>query len=103
MTITKAQSLLLSNDQLLAHIIENAPKPIQILEVLPFYPVDGDSLRINRAATSADFGIAPLWDPGTGLGTTEGRTIPTSVSFELKQQVQDVIVSDLAANTQSNV
>ncbi|HZN63464.1 MAG TPA: hypothetical protein VFC90_13750 [Planctomycetota bacterium] len=104
MTLTKAQSLLLSNDQLLAHIIENAPKPVQSLEVLPFFPVDGDSLRINRAATSGDFGIAPLWDKATGaFATTEGKTIPTSVSFELKQLVQDVIVMDFAANTESNV
>jgi hypothetical protein len=103
MPLTKAQSLLLSNDQLLAHIIENAPKPIQLLEVLPFFPVDGDSLRINRAATSGDFGIAPLWDTGAGIATSEGVTVPTSVSFELKQLVQDVIVRDLAANAESNV
>jgi hypothetical protein len=74
MPLTKAQSLLLSNDQLLAHIIENAPKPIQILEVLPFFPVDGDSLRINRAATSGDFGIAPLWDT-LSIATTEGKLV----------------------------
>ena len=102
MPLTKAQSLLLSNDQLLAHIIENAPKPIQILEVLPFFPVDGDSLRINRAATSGDFGIAPKWDT-LSVAPTEGLTVPTSLSFELKQLVQDVIVADLAANAESNV
>lgn len=102
MPLTKLQSLLLSNDSLLAHIIENAPKPVQLLEVLPFFPVDGDSLRINRAATSGDFGLAPLWDT-LSVATNEGKTIPTSVSFEIKQLVQDVIVADLAANAESNV
>lgn len=104
MPLTKAQGLLLSNDELLAHLLENAANRIQLAEKLPFFPVNGDTLRVERSS-AADFGVDPLFDP-VPLTTTEGVAVPTSAleaKFELKMLVQDVIVEDLVAIDFSNV
>jgi hypothetical protein len=104
MPLTKTEGLKLSNDELLAHLLENDSKRIQLAEKLPFYPVNGDSLRVERAS-STDFGVDPLFDT-VPVTVTEGKAVPTSsleVSFELKLLVQDVIVNDFVAYNQSNV
>lgn len=104
MPLTKSQGLFLSNDELLAHLLENAANRIQLAEKLPFFPVNGDHLRVERSQPS-DFGVDPLFDP-VPLTTTEGLAVPTSTleaNFELKLLVQDVIVEDFVAINQSNV
>lgn len=104
MPLTKAQGLFLSNDELLGHLLENAANRIQLAEKLPFFPVNGDTLRIERSQVS-DFGVDPLFDT-VPVTVTEGVAVPTSgleAKFELKLLVQDVIVEDLVAINQSNV
>jgi hypothetical protein len=104
MPLTKAEGLLLSNDELLAHLLENEARRIQLAERLPFFPVNGHSLRVERSQLS-DFGTDPLFDT-VPVTVTEGKATPTSAletSFELKLLVQDVIVNDYVAYNQSNV
>lgn len=104
MPLTKTEGLLLSNDELLAHLLENDGKRIQLAERLPFFPVNGDTLRVERASSS-DFGVDPLFDT-VPVTVTEGKAVPTSAleaKFELKLLVQDVIVNDFVAYNQSNV
>jgi hypothetical protein len=104
MPLTKAEGLLLSNDELLAHLLENDGSRIQLAERLPFFPVNGDTLRVERASSS-DFGSDPLFDT-VPVTVTEGKAVPTSsleAKFELKLLVQDVIVNDFVAYNQSNV
>ena len=104
MPLTKAEGLLLSNDELLAHIIENDSSRIQLAERLPFFPINGQELRVERASAS-DFGVDPLFDT-VPVTVTEGKAVPTSsleAKFELKLLMQDVIVNDFVQYNQSNV
>jgi hypothetical protein len=104
MAIDKTQGLLLSNDELLAHLLENESKRIQLAERLPFFPVNGHALRVERV-DSANFGIEPLFDT-VPVTVTEGSAVPQSsleANFELKLLVQDVKVNDYVAYNQSNV
>lgn len=104
MPLTKTQGLLLSNDELLAHLLENEAKRIQLAERLPFFPVNGDHLRVERV-DYANFGNLPLFDT-VPVTVTEGVAVPQSsleANFELKLLIQDVIVNDFVAYNQSNV
>lgn len=104
MPLTKAEGLLLSNDELLAHLLENDSNRIQLAERLPFFPVNGDTLRVERSS-AADFGTDPVFDT-VPVVVPEGVAKPTSsleAKFELKLLVQDVIVNDFVAYNQSNV
>jgi hypothetical protein len=104
MPLTKTEGLLLSNDELLAHLLENDSNRIQLAERLPFFPVNGDTLRVERA-NAADFGTDPLFDT-VPVAVAEGIARPTSsleAKFELKLLIQDVIVNDFVAYNQSNV
>lgn len=104
MPLTKAQGLLLSNDELLAGLIENEPKKIQLAEVLPFYPINGDTLRVERSS-AADYGIAPLFDT-VPVTVTEGVAVPTSAleaKFELKGVVQNCVVNQWVSSAASPV
>lgn len=106
MPLNKTDGLLLSNDELLAHLLENDSSRIQLAEKLPFFPVNGDTLRVERAS-AADFGIDPLFIETTPpVAVTEGVAKPTlalEAKFELKLLVQDLIVNDFVAYNQSNV
>jgi hypothetical protein len=103
MPLDKTKGLLLSNDELLGHLLENDSNRIQLAERLPFFPVNGDSLRVARVS-AANFGADPLFD-SVPVTVTEGVATPTDpdVSFEIKLLVQDVIVNDFVAYNQSNV
>jgi hypothetical protein len=104
MPLTKTEGLLLSNDELLAHLLENESKRIQLAERLPFFPVNGDTLRVERV-DAANFGADPLFDT-VPVAVTEGVAVPQSsleAKFELKLLVQDVKVNDFVAYNQSNV
>jgi hypothetical protein len=104
MPLTKAQGLLLSNDDLLAGLIENEPKKIQLAEVLPFFPINGDTLRVERSSAS-DFGIAPLFDT-VPVTVTEGVAVPTTsleAKFELKGIVQNVVVNSYVSTALSAI
>jgi hypothetical protein len=104
MPLSKTEGLLLSNDELLAHLLENDQNRIQLAERLPFFPVNGDTLRVERV-DSANFGADPLFDT-VPVAVTEGKAVPQTTleaKFELKLLVQDVIVNDFVAYNQSNV
>lgn len=101
MPLTKTQALFLSNDELLAGLLENAEIPIELSDTFPFFPINGDSLRVERSLPS-DFGVDPQFDP-VPLTVTEGLAAPPEVRFELKMMAQDVIVEDLVSINQSSV
>ena len=104
MPLSKDYGLLLSNDELLAGLLENEPKKIQLAEVLPFLPIDGDSLRVERSSSS-DFGTEPLFDT-VPVTVTEGVASPSTslaATFQIKGLVQDVIVNDWVNYAISNV
>jgi hypothetical protein len=104
MALSKTEGLLLSNDELLAHLLENESKRIQLAERLPFFPVNGHQLRVERV-DAANFGTAPLFDT-VPVTVTEGSAVPQSgleANFELKLLVQDVKINDYVAYNQSNV
>lgn len=104
MPLTKSQGLFLSNLELLAGLWENAESRMELSDYLPFYPVEGDHLRVERSQPS-DFGVDPLFDP-VPLTTTEGLAVPTSTleaNFELKLLAQDIIAEDFVSMNQSNV
>jgi hypothetical protein len=104
MPLDKTQGLRLSNDELLGHLLENAQNRIQLAERLPFFPISGDSLRVERAS-AVDFGIDPAFDDQVAP-VAEGVAIPTlslETKFELKLLTQQVNVFDFVAYNQSSV
>jgi len=104
MPLDKTQGLRLSNDELLGHLLENAQNRIQLAERLPFFPITGDSLRVERAS-AVDFGADPAFDDLVAP-VNEGVAIPTlslETKFELKLITQQVIVNDFVAYNQSSV
>ncbi len=109
MPLTKAQGLFLSNDELLAHLLENEKDRIELAPTLPFMPVNGHLLRVERVS-AANRGAEPTFDAVGGGGASanpgEGLAVPaaaTEDTFELKLLVQDVIVADYTAYAESNV
>jgi hypothetical protein len=115
MPLARLEGRLLSNDVLLRDLIENEPNRMQMAFLLPFVPIRGDQRRVERSATTVDYGTNVLDDglPGdddprfdTGdtstFTTKEGVAIPTQeANFELKLLVHDVVVQDYVSINQS--
>ncbi|MCE9583169.1 MAG: phage major capsid protein [Planctomycetes bacterium] len=102
MPLTNTQALLLSNDALLAGLVENDPKRIQLSRRLPFYALAGDRLTVPRV-TNANLGTA-LWDAGgTALSDTPAVPNDPNVSFSLKLLATSFKVNYTAEYDMSNV
>jgi len=101
--LSKAEGLLLSNDELLGGLLENVTRRHQLAPLLPFSCIHGDSLRIARA-DAADFGPLPDFDTVPLASLPDGTATPTGdVSFELKMLTQDVATTLYAKENLSAV
>jgi hypothetical protein len=104
MPLTKSEGLKLSNDELLGGLLRNDGLRHQLAARLPFRPVKGDSLRVERSSAS-DYGIDPLFDT-VPVTVTEGKAVPTAsleATFSFAGLIQDVKVNDFVEFNQSNV
>ncbi len=101
MALTNAQALLLSNDQLLAGLLEDEPNRLQFLEMFPYHRVNGDSLRVSRSS-AANFGAEGTADSGN-VAPSVSQAVPANVSFQLTGLVQDFTVAQLHDLSFSNV
>jgi len=98
MALTLAQAALLSNDVVLAGVIETIVKESPILERLPFIEMVGNALTYNRenaAAAAAWFAVGDAW--------TEGVTTFTQVAATLGILGGDADVDNYLQMTRSNV
>lgn len=102
MPLTNAQAQLLSEEALLAGLVENDPKRIQLARRLPFYAVGGDRLAVPRV-TSGNLGTA-VWDTGgTAISDTSAVPSDPDVTFPLKLLVTSFKVNATAEYDMSNV
>lgn len=98
MALTQAQGLLLSNDVLLRHFIEDQVRVTQLAHFLRFTEVDGN---LERWATTALLPIAP--PIGFGAALTEQTTVPQSRTYDFGMLATARTVSYSTQDTQSNV
>lgn len=102
MALTNAQAQLLSTEALLAGLVENDPKRIQLARRLPFFALSGDRLAVPRV-TNANLGTA-IWDAG-GSAISDTPAVPDdpNVSFPLKLLVTSFKMNYTAEEDMSNV
>jgi Phage capsid family len=98
MALTKAEAAKLSNDLLVAGVIETIVKESQLLAFLPFMEVSGTAIRYNREATmpaAAFYDVGDTW--------TEATPTFTEVTTALKILGGDADVDNFLAATYANV
>src|SRR3712207_263842 len=98
MAVTLTEAAKLSNDVVLAGVIETIVKDSPILQRLPFIELVGNALTYNRenAAAGANwFAVGDTW--------TEGTPTFTQVTATLKILGGDADVDQYLATTRSNV
>jgi hypothetical protein len=98
MALTKAEAAKLSNDLLVAGVIETIVKESQLLAFLPFIEVSGTAIRYNREATMP---AASFYDIGETW--TEATPTFTEVTTALKILGGDADVDNFLAATYANV
>lgn len=98
MPLTQAQGLLLSNDILMRHILEDSPFVTQLVHFFRFFEVDGDTER--WATTSALPTALPI---GFGQPLTEQTTVPASRTYSFGQIATAREVLYNTQDLQSNV
>jgi HK97 family phage major capsid protein len=98
MALTLAEASKLSNDVLLAGVIETIIKDSPILQVLPFIEIVGNGLTYNRESTAA---TASFYD----VGDTWTESTPTfsQVTATLKIMGGDADIDNYLVATRSNV
>ena len=97
-SVTLAQASKLTNDMLLAGVIESIVEVNPLFEVLPFMGIDGNALAYNREATLGDSQFAGVDD------TITAKTPATfnRVTSELTTIIGDAEVNGLIQATRSN-
>jgi HK97 family phage major capsid protein len=98
MALTLAEAAKLSNDLVLAGIIETAVKVSPVLQVMPFVEITGNSLKYNRENALAAAGFFPV-----GGTWTESTPTFTQVSSALVILGGDADVDNYVRQTRSNV
>jgi len=98
-SITLAQSASLSQDLLLAGVIENIVTVNPMFEVFPFMEVDGNALAYNRELTLGDVQFGGV---GTTIAAKAAATF-TPVTANLTTLVGDAEVNGLIQATRSNI
>ena len=99
-SITLAEAGKLSQDMLISGVIENMIMVDQFYQILPFMPIEGNSLAYNRENTSG----AVQW-LGVG-GTIAAGKAPasfTKVNANLTTIIGDAEVNGLITATLSNI
>jgi len=98
MALTLAEAAKLSNDMLLAGVIETIIYDSPVLQVLPFIEIVGNGLTYNRenaAASAAFYDVGDTWVEGTPTFTQQTAT--------LKILGGDADVDNFLAATRSNI
>ncbi|MFQ5874301.1 MAG: major capsid protein [Dehalococcoidia bacterium] len=98
MALTLAEAAKLSNDVLLAGVIETIINESPVLQVMPFIEIVGNSLTYNRentAPTVSFFDVGDTW--------TESTPTFTQVTATLKILGGDADVDNYLSSTRSNV
>ena len=98
MALTLTEAAKLSNDLLLAGVIESVIKESPVLQELPFIEITGNSLTYNRenaAPTAAFFDVGDTW--------TESTPTFTQVTTALAILGGDADVDNYLKTTRSNI
>jgi len=97
-SITLAESAKLSQNQLIAGVIENIVTVNPIYELLPFMGIDGNALAYNRENALGDSQFLGVG----GTITAKAATTFTSVTSSLTTLIGDAEVNGLIQATRSN-
>jgi len=97
-SVTLAQAAKLTNDMLLAGVIESIVEVNPIYELMPFMGIDGNALAYNREATLGDTQFAGVDD----TITAKNPATFTRVTSELTTLIGDAEVNGLIQATKSN-
>src|SRR3970040_872588 len=98
MALPLAEAAKLSNDLLLAGVIESIIKESPVLQRLPFIEITGNGLTYNRenaSPTAAFYDVGDTW--------TEDTPTFTQVTATLKVLGGDADVDDFLKTTRSNI
>lgn len=98
-SVTLAESAKLSQDQLIAGVIENIVTVNPLYEVMPFMGIEGNALAYNRENALGDVQFS-------GVGTTITAKAPatfTAVTASLTTLIGDAEVNGLIEATRSNI
>src|SRR3989304_895159 len=98
MALTLAEAAKLSNDVLLAGVIETIIKDSPVLQRLPFIEIVGNGLTYNREATApsaAFFDVGDAW--------TESMPTFTQITSQLKIMGGDADIDNFLIATRSNL
>lgn len=111
-SVTLAESAKLSQNELVAGVIENIITVNQMFEVLPFDDIEGNALAYNRENALGGVGVAGIGDAiGTddenpltgGSGTGKDAATFTQVTSSLTTILGDAEVNGLIQSTRSNI
>ncbi len=97
-SITLAESALLSQDELIVGIIEEVITVNKMYQVLPFLPIEGNSLAYNREDVLGDVQVAGVGDSVTA----KAAATFTQVNSNLTTIIGDAEVNGLIQATRSN-
>lgn len=98
-SVTLAESAKLSQDQLVAGVIENVISVDQFFGVLPFQGIDGNALSYNRENALGDVQVAGVGD----TITAKNAATFTKVTDNLTTIIGDAEVNGLIEATRSNI
>lgn len=97
-SVTLAESAKLSQDQLVAGVIENIVTVNPIYEMMPFMPIDGNALSYNRENALGDVQFLGVG----GTITAKAAATFTKVTSDLTTLIGDAEVNGLIQATRSN-
>lgn len=97
-SVTLAEAAKLTNDMLLAGVIESIVEVNPIYELMPFMGIDGNALAYNREKTLGDVQFAGVDD----TITAKNPATFTRVTSELTTLIGDAEVNGLIQATRSN-
>jgi hypothetical protein len=97
-SITLLDSAVLSQDQLVVGVIENLITVNQMYQVLPFLPIEGNSLAYNREDVLGDVQVAGI----NTVVTAKNPATFTPVNSNLTTIIGDAEVNGLVQATRSN-
>jgi len=97
-SITLAESAKLSNDTLIAGVIENIVTVNQSFQVMPFEGIVGNSLAYNRELALGDVEVIAVGDSITA----NNAATSTRVTSELTTIIGEAYINNLIQSTRSN-
>lgn len=109
-SVTLAESAKLSQDMLIAGVIENVITVNQFFEMLPFDEIEGNALAFNRENALGEVGLGTVGtlvstatNPLSGGSNAKNPATFTQVTSSLTKILGDAEVDGLIAATRSNI